>query len=90
MKLIDKDAILEAMEREWSTFTDIDDFYYLVKNFHSIDMEPMKHGQWEYNGESTFLRAHYRCSVCGSLRYEHYAWNYFKFCPECGAKMDGE
>lgn len=45
--------------------------------------EPVRHGKWdaEYEYED-FIRAF--CSVCGEESKYMY-----KFCPNCGAKMDG-
>lgn len=46
-----------------------------------VDAEPMRHGQWgnydEYNDG-------YRCSRCKLIHRTA-----TKFCPHCGAKMDG-
>lgn len=89
IRLIDKDALLEAMEQEWSTITDIDDFYYLVKNFHTIDMGPRKDGRWEQCFED--WRQQFEgdmCSVCGFKVFG--GVSKFNYCPHCGAKMDGE
>ena len=44
-----------------------------------IEAEPIKHGRWKWNGE-------YVCSVCGGIS-SRTKWNY---CPNCGARMDGE
>ena len=89
-RLIDADALLDKFYQERPTITDVDDYYYLVEDAPTIDAEPVKHGRWDYYSDSTFLRAHYRCSNCKHPTHEHYAWNDFKWCPYCGAKMDLE
>lgn len=55
----------------------------------SVDAEPVKHGQWE---KYTEMRGVLRCSVCKKV-YIYDEWladGKWKFCPNCGAKMDGE
>lgn len=53
------------------------------------DVRPERHGRWQdadMNGD--FL---YKCSECGDLFYPCDDGEiYFKFCPNCGAKMDGK
>lgn len=48
-------------------------------------IDPVKHGRWEFEPGAMY------CSVCGWV-YEYYVgleeeWNY---CPNCGARMEGE
>lgn len=53
----------------------------------TINYAPVVHGSWvEYDeGNPLPLDWRYRCSLCGCP--QDYAHN---FCPECGARMDGE
>lgn len=50
----------------------------------AVDAEPVRHGRWIYRNESVF--PDYACSLCGCT-------SIFvadaKYCPVCGAKMDG-
>lgn len=63
-----------------------------VCNF--IDLQPVKYGHWEE--EDTMPYDNFVvCSECGmNLSYQNYTkeeWQEsFKYCPCCGAKMDGE
>lgn len=63
-----------------------------VEEVNAVDAEPVVHGRWEehedYDGDS-----YYTCSVCDC----HWvmidgtpAENGMSYCPNCGAKMDGE
>lgn len=54
-----------------------------------VEYAPVVHGEWCYYRESFSVRSHFRCSNCLRPRYKHYAVNEFRFCPNCGAKMDG-
>ena len=52
----------------------------------TIDAVPVKHGKWEVKGQDVY------CSVCG--KESAYTWHgsskFSSYCPNCGAKMDGE
>ena len=48
---------------------------------HTVDAVPVKRGEWEYIGGYGYQ---YRCSKC-VMCAEHKT----RYCPNCGAKMDG-
>ncbi len=69
----------------------MEDYYYnAIANFPSADVVEVRHGEWIYCSETINLRSHFYCSACNGARYEHYAKNNFRYCPSCGAKMDGK
>ena len=47
----------------------------------TADVQPVRHGRWENAGRRLVVR----CSCC--QKNGNAGWNY---CPNCGAKMDGE
>jgi len=52
----------------------------------AADVAPVKRGRWKYT--PAYLGAEfvfYVCSSCGSPFW----WNTSKYCPDCGAKMNG-
>lgn len=51
----------------------------------TADVVEVKHGKWEKMWHSYFKQELPCCSVCG-----HFSAMRWKYCPECGAKMDGE
>lgn len=63
-----------------------------ILNAPAADVQGVKHGEWKsFHSEDTLYGSYY-CSACGheqdigmvvSLTTE------FKYCPNCGAKMDG-
>ena len=57
-----------------------------VVNIHTIEAEPVKNGMWETNSDRPDSLI---CSICkcGFDMWKHDPHNY---CPNCGAKMDGE
>ena len=50
----------------------------------AADVAPVVHGKWGDNGIAGSILV--KCSVCG---YDCGA-NSFSYCPNCGAKMDGD
>ena len=88
-RLIDANELLEKLgERYLATDpSDPEQLGYLnariiVRNQPNIDAVPVVHGRWVFDRPN-----HYKCSVCDAM------WSgvarFMKFCPNCGAKMDG-
>ena len=91
------DAIPHADEdKKISLFGAIADFVILVNEIPTADVKPVVHG---YNDNQEYYATdEFRCSVCGLhledwIRFddEGNCYEYeFKYCPNCGAKMDEE
>ena len=84
MRLIDADAMKSKL---------VGSRFHYIRNFlnkqPTIEAEPVRHGYWE-NANSrpkTYIR---KCSVCGKEAYFCGRGCSYKFCPNCGAKMDGD
>ena len=57
-----------------------------IHEFQSEDVQPVKHGRWVFNKPpDDWIMSLYTCDQCGHV--EEGKPNY---CPNCGAKMDGE
>ena len=64
-----------------------------VKNTPTIEAEPVRHGQWKYTlydrvGTLT-TDGDLMCINCGE-RFFRVIGTWYKYCPNCGAKMDGD
>lgn len=62
----------------------------IVERMPAADVAPVVHGQWISCFEDWRKQIEGdKCSVCG---FEHYGANIrnYKYCPNCGARMDGE
>ena len=62
-----------------------------IDNASTVDAEPVRHGRWIYKG----VRGRFpvcECSVCGNVENADWAvlGDNVNYCPNCGAKMDGE
>lgn len=89
VRLIDANGLIDKIENPYERR----EVARWVDNAPTID--PVKHGQWEavklLDDEADFGEIDgVECSVCGGTYHsEYWAKTYFKFCPYCGAKMDG-
>ncbi|MGM9562155.1 MAG: hypothetical protein ACI3WT_07925 [Phascolarctobacterium sp.] len=98
MRLIDADALVENIESEIDKENKVpldDDrkYFYcagmrnvirLVKRLPTID--PVKHGHWIFVED---MVSYIKCSECG----DDICWvntKRPKYCPNCGARMDGD
>lgn len=54
----------------------------------TVDAQPVKHGKWDY--VTVVDEGFWRCSTCGTPSEALGARKLYKYCPFCGAKMDGE
>ena len=86
----------EAVLKEQKTFTEYDEGGWdaavravpveAIKNIPAADVVEVKHGRWKEVHRTPFGSSCYQCSVCeGYMPY----YNGYKYCPNCGAKMDG-
>ena len=93
-RLIDANALLREIDgihqRHYanSRYQFIHDFFLAmfrkIKNAPTVDAVEVVHGRWDR--ENTFAYANlYRCSNCEQTTLKTY-----NYCPNCGAKMDGD
>ena len=60
----------------------------VLKRVPAVDAVEVKYGRWEKASEMMPI---YRCSVCKERNLFKNGDNVFSnYCPNCGAKMDGE
>lgn len=69
-----------------------DDFIVIPKDTPATDVAPVVHGRWirfkEPDSETGYI--HMRCSVCSAYWSDPSHADHFRYCPNCGAKMDKE
>ena len=82
MRLIDADKI------QWKSYPNDygetnDDYVEKcdIDNMPTVDAVPVVHGRWVFGGDG--------CVICSKCNEEESNDNHRKFCPNCGAKMDG-
>lgn len=70
------------------------DFYVIPREIPTADVTPVVHGYWLYIAVDIYgvcREFAKQCSICGSeFPVSFWENNSFNFCPNCGAKMDGD
>ena len=71
------------------------DFYVIPKETPVIEAEPVKHGTWKavpnrilIGGRVATQGTAWECSACNNSSKQYLPT--MKYCPNCGARMDGE
>ena len=84
-KYIDKEKAKRLLHIEYAYAAE-----QLLDEIPAADVAPVVHGRWEPRfDENCRCRWGFgKCSNCGQEYYAH-AINHYKYCPNCGAKMDG-
>lgn len=94
MRIIDADELKELRELYiQGKLQFIGNEYDLIDKCPTIDAEPVRHGQWKYTlydrvGTLT-TDGDLTCMDCGG-RFFRVIGTWYKYCPNCGAKMDLE
>lgn len=62
-----------------------------LDNVPAADVAPVVHGRWSCDSEDGFDNYDWHCDMCGgSVGYRCGDPVFSKYCPHCGARMDGE
>ena len=57
-----------------------------INSIPAVEVAPVRHGRW-FPTKAPFMNECEDCSLCGYRTVWGHRYNY---CPNCGAKMDGE
>ena len=72
----------EALDITTRTCGDYAAAWWEIRKLPAADVAPVRHGRWVTQDET---RTKFMCSLCESKNYGGHE----KFCPNCGATMDG-
>lgn len=86
MRLIDADKLKQHYS--WWENEQQELFDSIVDAQPTADAEPVRHRKWNYL-YSNGLLLEQACSECGTV-FEDGEAHDFKYCPQCGARMDRE
>ena len=84
--LISRAALMERLREMYPLGFSNDDVAYELCYAPAVDAEPVRHAAWErYPGP-----VHIRCTGC-KVEFDESKMPFARnFCPNCGAKMDGD
>ena len=81
-------------EVDTSDCTDVEDILSAVISYlselHTVDAVEVVHGRWIEHVEIGAMNNHYECSACHWKTPSFTIARDSNFCPNCGAKMDGD
>lgn len=83
---IEREAVQSAVWEEDNQT----DMILAIGSLPAADVAPVRHGYWEFpifTDSDDELDPRVKCSECGSVEAAFARW---KYCPNCGAKMDKE
>ena len=88
-RLIDTDAAYDVLTDYYHHSTDTQHaaLKEALGRVESVDAVPVRHGRWK---EDPSGYGFWICSACGFVSEASAAVMLYKFCPVCGAKMDGK
>lgn len=55
----------------------------------AADVAPVVHGRWERHPQANDIDPVYVCNLC-KLNVSNFEMRWMNYCPNCGARMDGE
>ena len=56
----------------------------------AADVSEVRHGEWVHTDKAFSWRSKDECSECGYHQKDRINLDFYKYCPNCGAKMDGK
>ena len=80
-------AVRAVMAAKWVDGSDGAMAMEIVASLPAADVAPVVHAEWIVCGDGDNVP--WMCSHCGKTTAHKYKVMYGKYCPNCGAKMDG-
>ena len=77
---IEREALVKRLKKEECDC----EWLWAILDIPTADVAPVRHVEWQE------IDGIFRCSHCGySFEHEGYK-HFFNYCPNCGARMDGD
>ena len=75
-----------------ATVQTLGEAYGIIQGMETVDAVQVRHGRWirVYSRPGVFKYLGWTCDQCGQRNGNEYAPQWYKFCPNCGARMDGK
>lgn len=89
-RLIDADEFMKEIRKWLGNETDFRSLQEVIAGMPTIEAEPVKHGKWVIAKDKDGFAMWDACSSCGHGLHYVCEGKRFPYCPNCGARMDGE
>ena len=83
---IERKAAIEVAKHAWAK--GLEPLQY-IEALPAADVAPVVHGRWEYTPQTFSTLGQIRCPFCAWWSLDQSIDGIYKYCPNCGAKMDG-
>ena len=91
---IEREALLQTIQKDpWIGAQGKDYALCDIAEQPTADVVEVRHGEWKLYGNDDDIGCSYFCSLCAwNMDEDEYLdnWSHFKYCPNCGAKMNGK
>lgn len=61
----------------------------MLEKLPATDVAPVVHGRWTFETSAVNTLSRTKCNICGWWTLDPSVDGVYKYCPNCGAKMDG-
>lgn len=61
-----------------------------IRAMEAADVAPVVHGRWTFEPETENTLSMAKCNICGWWTLDPSVDGVYKYCPICGARMDGD
>ena len=85
--LISREVAKAAIGSKFQSVSDRCEINEILNGLPVVDVVPVIHGRWIDENPDDSLDPRMRCSICTGVECPLIKWRY---CPNCGAKMDSE
>ena len=86
---IEREALVHRLKNPY-LFNITQRIFDIISEIPAADVAPVVHARWIYVEETLATSSGYCCSACRRPRWlSPDVPEVFKYCPKCGAKMDG-
>ena len=89
---INRNAVIEHIRKD--PLFDIVEQYGItgvIESFPPADVQPVEYGEWTAEGNDEYGNYWDECTACRkAVWFPPFVKNDYKYCPHCGARMDGE
>lgn len=87
---IDRQEVIETVAFYREDPDGIDHALQSIKSIPAADVQPVKHGEWTAEGNDEYGNYWDECTACrNAVFFPPSVKNDYKYCPHCGAVMDG-